>query len=75
MATEMRGKYTIVSRPDYVADKAIWVSHATVFWSDEKNFHYHRFQNPNAKSQIFPTETEAELFGLLIARAWIENKL
>jgi hypothetical protein len=42
-----------------------------VFWQGKEGFQFHRFTD---LEQTFPTEEEAEAFGLAVARAWIDSE-
>jgi uncharacterized protein YihD (DUF1040 family) len=44
MASEVHGKYLIVSRPNYQADKELWLLYYFVMWGDENGFHSHQFK-------------------------------
>lgn len=63
------GIYTLISRPHYDGKLKIWLSYASVSWTDDK-FHYHRL---NGIEKTFQTEEEALDFGYVAARAWIDE--
>ena len=65
------GKYTLVSRPRRNRKVRVWHPCARVFWYDDDDLvHSHRFK----LKQTFDSEEDALLFGLLIARMWIDVK-
>jgi hypothetical protein len=72
MASEVRGKYLIVSRPDYQPDKELWLLYSFVMWGDENGFHSQHFKNVN---RTFQSEREAETFGITKARSWIDRQI
>jgi hypothetical protein len=74
MASELHGKYLIVSRPEYKYALEAWSAYATIVWREEdsRSFNYRIFQN---LERGFETEKEAETFGMTLARAWIEREL
>ena len=73
MASELVGKYLIVSRANFHSEKNAWLPYVLVMWNDEeKHFYSRQFQN---LGRAFETEKGAENFGLTIARAWITDKL
>lgn len=72
MASEVHGKYLIVSRPDYNPEEEVWLPQSFVMWGDENGFHSHHLNNPNT---TFEMEKEAVLFSLTAARAWIAEQL
>jgi hypothetical protein len=67
MASEVHGRYTIVSRPAWLRDDAVWVPFSVLMWKDNGDFHWREF----ASKRSFTSEKEAMLFGLTSARAWI----
>jgi hypothetical protein len=71
MASEVHGKYLIVSRPNYQPDKELWLLYYFVMWGDENGFHSHQFKNA---PRSFESEREAESFGITRARAWIDRQ-
>jgi hypothetical protein len=71
MASEVRGKYLIVSTPDYQPDKESWLMYSFVMWGDDKGLHTHQFKSVN---RTFRSEREAEAFGTTKARSWIERQ-
>jgi hypothetical protein len=72
MASEVRGKYLIVSRPNYQPEKKLWLLYYFVMWGDENGFHSHQFKNA---SRSFESEREAESFGITKARARIDRQV
>lgn len=67
MAIEIRGKFTIISQPLY---RTVWLPSLVIMWHDDKGFHSHGFH----VKESFDVEKDAELFGFVVARAWIRNQ-
>jgi hypothetical protein len=72
MASELHGKYLIVSKPNYRSDEKLWYPHCAVTWQDENGNHFREFNNANT---TFKTRDPAVVFGLTVGRAWIAAKL
>jgi hypothetical protein len=68
MASEMYGKYVIVSRPDYQPQAERWSLYCLVMWQEGEDLRSHHFRT----DRTFDTENEAELLGLAECRAWID---
>jgi hypothetical protein len=73
MASELVGKYLIVSRPEYRSEIAAWTPYVNVVWRE--NGEKLRYQIFGDSGKRFEREKEAESFGLTIARVWIQDQL
>ena len=61
----------VLSRPEHPAYE-VWSPYAKVMWQDENGFHYHEFK---CTDMFFKSEKEAIVYGLAVARAWIDREL
>jgi hypothetical protein len=68
MATEMYGKYLIVSRPDYQPQTERWSLYCLVMWQQGEDLRTQRF----CTDRTFDTENDAESSGLADCRAWLD---
>jgi hypothetical protein len=71
MAVLQHGKYIIVARPHLDENLGVWVPYASVAWQDDEGYRFHRFTN---LIRTFLTQEEAEGFGMVVARAWLEKE-
>jgi hypothetical protein len=71
MAVQTYENYLIFSQPSENVLRGRWQAHASVTWFEEDGAHYHTFEIAKA----FDSEASALVFGFMIARAWINDKL
>jgi hypothetical protein len=63
------GIYILISRPRYDEKLAVWLPYASVSWDGNK-YQYHQLTK---LGKSFETEEEAEAFGFVAARDWIDE--
>jgi hypothetical protein len=75
MATQLQGKYLIISGSEYNGEVEAWLPHSFIMWNDEYHVERGREQNTlrhfENVGRCFPTQTAADNFGFTVARAWI----
>ncbi len=67
MASEVIGKYLLISRPNYQPGTKLWDLYSFVLWQDGKDLHSQLGQN-------FQTEKQAEFFGFAACHKWIDGQ-
>lgn len=73
MTASVYKKYTLIFRPHYDEKAGVWVPYASVAANvDKDNFYYHQLKDLNSN---FETEEQALSFGLIVARAWVDEQL
>ena len=63
-------KHILVSRPRLDHHLGVWTPHASIAWNAEHGFRFRHFSNLD---KTFISEVEAEEFGILIARIWVDE--
>ena len=63
-------KHILVSHPHLNELLGLWIPYASVAWDAEQGF---RFRHFSALGKTFISEVEAEGFGILTARAWVDE--
>ena len=69
MAGILYGIYILISRPRYDDKLAVWLPYASVSWDGNK-YQYHQL---TSLGKSFDTQEEAEAFGFVAARGWIDE--
>jgi hypothetical protein len=69
MAAILYGIYILVSRPRYDEKLGVWLPYASVSWDGNK-YQYHQL---TSLGKSFDTQEEAEAFGFVAARGWIDE--
>jgi hypothetical protein len=68
-------KYTLISRPEYDEKLGVWLPYASVardVSGDADQSYYPQMRDLNTS---FEREEQALSFGLIVARAWIDDHL
>jgi hypothetical protein len=69
MAAILYETYILISRPDFDKKLGAWIPYASVAWDGDK-YHYHQLTK---LGKSFETREEAEAYGFVVARAWIDE--
>ena len=69
MAAILYETYVLISRPRYDGELKVWLPYAST-WHHPKRYHYHQLTK---LGKSFETEEEAEAFGFIAARNWIDE--
>jgi hypothetical protein len=72
MPTELYKGHTLISIANYNTDTQYWAPHVVISWSEGGSSHFHRF---DGASTLCRTREDAGLYGLVLARAWVDKKL
>jgi hypothetical protein len=72
MPTEVYKGHTLISIANYNTDTHCWVPHVIISWREGNSSHFHALDGP---ANLYRTQGDAGSHGLMLARAWVDQKL